>query len=267
MPSGAVTEALTVQLLLAAIEPPERLIVPAPAFADGVPAQFEIRALGAATVKPAGKTSVNATPASPAKLFGFAIEKLTVVEPNGTNLAGVKTLLITGGDTTVRLADAVLPSKLSSETTVLVTFNSTPGVPPKTGMLNVQDPPAGMVAPVKLIKDVPETALITPPPQLPVTAPATVSPAGKLSVKLTPVRPAVALGLVIVKPTVVVEFKGIEDGRNALLSEGEVRAAGKQGLAKATPPYCADFPKSFVVVPGISFPKLKTHDDPVPAWL
>lgn len=253
------------QLPLAAIAPPERLIALEPAFPDAVPPQFEIKALGAATVKPGGKASVNATPASPAKLFGLTIEKLTVVEPNGTNLAGVKALLITGGDTTVRLADAELPSKLSSETTVLVTFNSMPGVPPKTGILNVQDPPAGIVAPTKLIKDVPETALITPPPQLPVTAPATVSPEGRLSVKPTPVRSAVALGLVIVNPTVVVAFNGIEDGRKPLLNEGEVRAAGKHGLAKAIPLNCVDFPKSFVVVPGISFPKLKTHDGPVPA--
>lgn len=265
MPSGAVTAALTVQLPLGAIETPERVIVAEPAFAEVVPPQLEIKPFGAATVKPAGRMSVKATPVSPAKPFGFAIEKLTVVEPSGTNLSGVKALLITGGDTTVMIAVAVLPSKLSSETTVLVTLDATPGVPPKTETLNVQDPPAGIVAPVRLIKDRPEAALIVPPPQFPITAPATVSPKGRLSLKPTPVRAAVPFGLVTVKLTVVVVFNGIEAGRNDLFNEGEVKAAGKHGLEKAAAPNWVAFPKSFVVVPGISFPKLKTHDAPVPA--
>jgi len=39
---------------------------------------------------------------------------------------------------------------------------------------------------------------------------------------------------------------------------------GRHGLFIVVP-YCAAFPKSFVVVPGISFPKLKRHAGPVPA--
>ena len=42
--------------------------------------------------------------------------------------------------------------------------------------------------------------------------------------------------------------------------------AGKHGFCMLVL-YCEAFPKSVVVVPGMSFPKLKRHDAPVPAWL
>jgi hypothetical protein len=58
-----VTFTLNVQELLAAIVPPERLIVPVPAVAVTVPApQVPVRPFGVATTRPAGNVSLNATP-------------------------------------------------------------------------------------------------------------------------------------------------------------------------------------------------------------
>jgi hypothetical protein len=106
MPSGAVTVAVTVQLPLIVIEPPERLMLAEPGDAVAVPPQVEVRLLTAATVRPAGKESVNATPVSGTKLFGFVMEKLTVVVPPGRNLLGTNALLIDGGATTSSVAKA-----------------------------------------------------------------------------------------------------------------------------------------------------------------
>lgn len=52
----------TVQLLLVAIDPPVRLILPDPAVAVGVPLQLLVSPLGVATTNPAGSVSVTATP-------------------------------------------------------------------------------------------------------------------------------------------------------------------------------------------------------------
>src|SRR5262249_30092803 len=51
---------------------------------------------------------------------------------------------------------------------------------------------------------------------------------------------------------------------SAWLLEMARSGAGKHGLGVDVP-YCAAFPKSFVVVPEISLPKLKRHEGPVPA--
>src|SRR3982751_4360005 len=103
MPSGAVTVAVTVQAPLDEIEPLDRLIAPEPGDAVAVPPQVEIKPLGLATTKPDGRASVKATPVSAAKLFGFVMEKLTVVVPPGRNLLGTNALLMDGGAITVRV--------------------------------------------------------------------------------------------------------------------------------------------------------------------
>src|SRR5579863_6393679 len=103
------------QLPLIAIEPPARLIVPEPGVAVAIPPQVEVRPLGVATTSPAGSASVNATPVSAAKLFGFVIEKLTVVVPPGRNLLGTKLLLMDGGNSTAIEAVAPSPSRDSFE--------------------------------------------------------------------------------------------------------------------------------------------------------
>jgi hypothetical protein len=60
-----------VQELLAAIVPPERLIVPEPATAVMVPLpQVPVRPFGVATIRPAGSVSLKATPVN-AVVLGF----------------------------------------------------------------------------------------------------------------------------------------------------------------------------------------------------
>ena len=83
----------------------------------------------------------------------------------------------------------------------------TPSVVPCTPTAIVHEAPAARVAPDKLADEAPATAVAVPP-QLVVNpfGVATTSPAGKLSVKATPVRDAAAFGLVTVKVSDVVPF-------------------------------------------------------------
>ena len=67
-----VTFTENVQELLAAMVPPERLIVPVPAVAVMVPPpQVPVRPLGVETTRPAGSVSLNATPVSAAVVLEF----------------------------------------------------------------------------------------------------------------------------------------------------------------------------------------------------
>ena len=109
------------QLPPAAIEPPERLIVPEPGLAVAVPPQLEFTALGVFTIRPAGRVSVNATPVSAAVALGFMMVTLTVVVPPGRILSGEKLLLTTAGATTASAALAWFPVK-PDPVTLLVTL-------------------------------------------------------------------------------------------------------------------------------------------------
>ena len=96
-----VTVTLNVQLPFAAIVPPVRAIVPValvvvrlfvPPHASNVPS---------ATVKPAGSTSVTATPVNAVDVFGFVMVKFNVVVLPVKMGFAVKDLFISGGATTV----------------------------------------------------------------------------------------------------------------------------------------------------------------------
>lgn len=68
----SVTFIENVQELLAAIVPPERLMVPPPAVAAIVPLpQVPVRPFGVETTSPAGSVSLNATPVSAVVMLGF----------------------------------------------------------------------------------------------------------------------------------------------------------------------------------------------------
>ena len=219
MPSGAVTVAVTVQLPLLGIPPPERLMIIDPGVAMAVPPQVEVKPLGLATTKPAGSESVKATPVSATKLFGLVIEKLTVVVPPGMNLLGTNDLLITGGATTSRVADAVLPDPAILATTLPVTLFLTPAVSPVTVTLKVHDVIAGSVAPVRTIELEPVGAVTGVPLQEALDPLNTTTPGGKLSVNPTPAR-ATGFGFVIVKINRAFAPSGIEVGLKILLMLG-----------------------------------------------
>ena len=73
----AVTFTDTVHVALAKVEPPVRLIVPAPALAVRVPPQLFTAPDGVATTKPLGNVSLTATPVN-AVLLGLVIVRVRV---------------------------------------------------------------------------------------------------------------------------------------------------------------------------------------------
>ena len=101
-----VTLSMRVQLLLPGMVPPVReTVVPA---AVAVPPHVLTRALGVATTKPAGNTSVKPTPTDAAELELLRVNVRLVTPPRG-NTAAPKALLMDGGADTVRLAVAAVP--------------------------------------------------------------------------------------------------------------------------------------------------------------
>src|SRR5271166_4640390 len=113
---------------------------------------------------------------------------------------------------TVIGAVAVLPLPASLDVTALVTLVAVPAVLPVTFTEKVQLALAANVAPDRLTLLEPATAVMVPPPQLPVSplGVATTTTEGSGSVKPIPLRLPVVLGLLIVKertlfaPTLIV---------------------------------------------------------------
>lgn len=105
----AVTFTEKVHEALAASVAPVRLTVPVDPVAVIVPPPQEpVSPFGVATVKPAGRLSLNPTPLSAVVVFTFVSVKESDVEPLNGMLDAPKALVIVGGPTTVRLAFAVL---------------------------------------------------------------------------------------------------------------------------------------------------------------
>lgn len=128
-----------------------------------------------------------------------------------------------GANTSIE-AVAVLPEPALLEVTVPVVFTLCPPLVPTTFTEKVQEPPAAIVPPERLTTEKPETVpvVIVPAPHDPVRpfGFATARPAGSVSPNPTPVSATVALGLVIVKLSVVVPFRGMLAAPNALAIEG-----------------------------------------------
>src|SRR5438552_504775 len=90
--------------------PPDRLMLLLPATAVIVPPPQDPVTLGvAATTRPAGRLSVNATPLNATLVFGLLMLKLNVLFAFSAMLVGLNALVMVGGLATVRLAVAVLP--------------------------------------------------------------------------------------------------------------------------------------------------------------
>ena len=193
----------------------ERLILLPPGFAAIVPPLHEpLNPLGVETTSPAGSVSVKPTPLREAVELGFAMTKLRLVLPFRAIDATPNVLVMSGGATfaggpTVRLADAVFPLPALAEVTAPVVLVRFPVAVPFTVTLNVHEPLAAMLAPVKETLFDPAAAVMLPPPQEPVNplGVATTSPAGKVSVNAAPLMAAVfAAGFVMVKLRLVVAF-------------------------------------------------------------
>jgi len=131
-----VTFTLTAHELLAAIVPPLRLIEVLPAVAVNVPPQPSLAFGVAATCRPDGKLSVTATPLNAVELFGLVMVNVMVDVPPTEVLVGEKALLILGGASTVRSADAVLPVPPLLEVTLPLVLVYDPATAPVTVTLN-----------------------------------------------------------------------------------------------------------------------------------
>jgi hypothetical protein len=203
--------------------PPDRLILPLPATAVIVPLPQEPVTLGvAATTRPEGRLSVNATPLRAMKVFGLVMVKLTEVVPFSGMLAAPNALLMVGGAATVKLAEAVLPVPPLVELTAPVVFVYWPAVVPVTFTTSVQLAFTAILPPVRLMLVDPATAVAVPPHVFdrPFGV-ETTKPVGKVSVNATPVSATVlAAGLVMVKVSVVVPFRAIVVGLKTLAIDG-----------------------------------------------
>jgi hypothetical protein len=211
----------TVHEALAASVPAVRLTEPDPAVAVVVPPQVLVRPLGVATTRPAGRVSVNATPVRPVPAFGFVMVKVSEVVPFRAMLDPPNALVMVGGlAATVRLALAVFPVPPSVEFTVTLLF-LTPRVVPCTFSETVQEAPGARLPLLRLTVPDPAVAVVVPAHVLvrPLGV-ATTIPAGKVSVKETPVRLAPALGLFTVKVSEVVAFGGMLAAPNDLVMVG-----------------------------------------------
>src|SRR5581483_7104310 len=96
-----VTLTVIVQEVLVPTVPPERLTVVSPAAGVKVPLQLLTTPGVAATCRPDGNVSLNASPLKPTVVFGLVIVKVIVVVPFNGMLGAPNALLIVGGATTV----------------------------------------------------------------------------------------------------------------------------------------------------------------------
>src|SRR5207253_422236 len=103
------------------------------------------------------------------------------------------------------VALAVVPLPASTDVTAPVTLFCAPEPVAVTFTVNVHVPLAASVAPLKLTLCDPASAVIVPPPQLPLSpfGVDTTIPPGNVSVKPTPLSELVVFGLVRVNVSVV----------------------------------------------------------------
>ena len=186
------------------------------------PPQLPLSPFGVATTSPEGKVSVNPTAVRATVVLGLVIVKLKAVELPITSVVAANDLLMTGGATTVIVAEAALPAPPCNEVTALVVLLFTPGMTPVTFTTKVQDALAGRVAPVRLMLLDPAVAVMVPPPQLPVSpfGVETTNPAGSVSVNPTTVRATVGFGLTTTKLRLVLWFSGTVGAANDFASTG-----------------------------------------------
>jgi hypothetical protein len=176
-----------------------------------------------ATVRPVGSVSVNATPVS-ATAFAAGLVTVNVSEVVAFSAmdAGLNTLAIDGGATTLMLAEAVPPVPPSVDVTLPVVLFFVPPVVPVTFTEKVQELLVAIVPADKLRALVPAVAVIVPLPQVPVKpfGVETTNPAGSVSVKATPESAVVVLLFWMVKLSDVEPFSGMLAAPNALLITG-----------------------------------------------
>jgi hypothetical protein len=230
----ALTSTFTVQMLFARIKPFENVIEVAPEVGAkvGVPQAVALALGTVATSRPVGRESLNATPASRESELGLPRVIVSVLVWFVLIETGENALLMEGGLTaadeyrTVIFAAAVLPLPPLVEVTAPLVLVLIPSIVEVRFTLTVQDPPTEIVPLLKVRVDAPAVGEKVGEPQpadtTGVGVSATGSPAGRGSLKDTPVRATVfTTGLEIVKVRVVISSKDISSGEKLLLIIGE----------------------------------------------
>jgi hypothetical protein len=227
-----------------ATEAPLNEMVRVAAVVVSVPLQVGVLLL--ATSNPAGRTSVNPTPVRVVVVFVlFIVNDRVVVLPCAIEV-GLNPLLIAGGDTTVMPAVAVLPVPPLLDDTFPVVFVYTPAVVPVTVTLKVQGTPGATEAPLNEMVRV-AALVVSVPLQVGEVESATSNPAGKVSLKPTPLSVVVVFGLVIVNVNVDVLPCGIDAGLNDLLITGAPTTVRLADAVLPVPPLLeVTFPVVFV---------------------
>src|SRR5215471_2090134 len=215
--------------------PPLRLMLVELAVAVTVPPHVLLTPGVLATCNPFVRGSLNATPFSAVVLLpGLVMVNVTVVVPFSGIVAAPNALLMVGGATTFRVAVLlVVPVPPSVELIAPVVLLASPSTVPFTSTLTVHEVLWATLPPDRLITPLPAVAVTVPPHVLvtfgvlDTTRVALPGPplTGSVSLKLTPVRSPLAgvvglFGLLMVKVTVVVPFRGMLVGLNALLIVG-----------------------------------------------
>jgi hypothetical protein len=149
------------------------------------------------------------------------MENVTPVVPPGRIFGAVNVLVMAGGAITTSVAEALFPAPDTAAETLPVTLFFTPGVVPVTVAVRVQVPKAPTVALLTMMLLGRPLTLNVPHP-VPLTDPVTTTkPAGRISLKPTPVRPVVWLGFEMLKVNVTEPLRGVEGAENVFVIVGE----------------------------------------------
>ena len=191
----------------------------------GVPHPLVVSAgVAATTMAPGatGKVSENATPLKALFWFGFVIAKVSVETPPARIGFGANCFDMTGGRTAVSDAVAIPVGPvfvpLSVAETKALTFSWGPAVVAVTVAVMEQEAPAASVPAAKEI--VLGAAVVSVPPHCTDEPPATVTPAGSVSMNATPLKADPTFGFVTVKLRVVEAPTATGSGEKLLVMVG-----------------------------------------------
>jgi hypothetical protein len=134
----------------------------------------------------------------------------------------IETVVVVATGVIVIEAVAAVPLPPSLDDTGPVVLVAVPTLTPRTLTENVQDAPAGIVAPDRLTLVAPAVAVTVPPHEFELKpfGVATAISEGRLSVKLIPLSEADVFGLLMVKDRLFAEPSGIVLAPKALLIPG-----------------------------------------------
>ena len=212
------------------------MIVVPPAGALTTPGHVSLNPLGVSITTPAGNVSTKSAVNVAATPFVFPNVIVNVLVPPAPIVSGENTFPTVGNAAvTVRSSEAVPLSGASLLVTTDVVFVTVPGVDEVTSTSTVHVPDARILPPLKFNVVSPAPGAHVGEPQFVVVAfgvLATDTPAGRLSVKSTPVNPA-AFGLTISIVSVLTPPTTIKSPINVFVTVGGAKFTVSVSVAAA----------------------------------